>query len=219
MQIYKVLFVLSGTAPTFAPTKILHSFFPKYCIDMNKMLIVLLTLSFLACRNSSSEKLREQAAQNIAQAQSVLNANSVSSKQLTLAIGEKSVEKGESICLSLTAKGFTGLISMQYSIRWDPKVLRFQNVANFQLPWLSEDNFGMHITDEGVVTFVWIDNDLKGVNVDDGGELYQLCFEVVGDAGQESTVTLAQDPTPFEVVTVEENIIPLKPVAGKVAVR
>lgn len=188
-------------------------------MDMNKILFVLLALSLLACRNNSSEKLREQAAQNIAQAQSVLNAASASSQQLTLAIGEKNVEKGEQLCLGVTAKGFTGLISMQYSIRWDPKVLRFQNIANFQLPWLSEDNFGMHITDEGVVTFVWIDNDLKGVNVNDGDELYQLCFEVIGESGQESTVTLAQDPTPFEIVTVEEKIIPLKPVAGKVAIR
>lgn len=186
---------------------------------MNKILLVCLAASLLACKNSNSEQVREQAAQNITQAQSVLNAASASSKQLTLSIGEKSVEKGEQLCLSVTAEGFIGLISMQYSIRWDPKVLRFQNIANFQLPWLSEDNFGMHITDEGVVTFVWIDNDLKGVNVNDGDELYQLCFEVVGESGQESAVTLAQDPTPFEVVTAEENIIPLKPVAGKVAIR
>jgi hypothetical protein len=188
-------------------------------MDMKKILFVCLAASLLACQNNNSEKVREQAAQKIAQAQSVLNAASASSEQLTLAIEGKNVEQGEQLCLSVTAEGFAGLISMQYSIRWDPKVLRFQNVANFQLPWLSEDNFGMHITDEGVVTFVWIDNDLKGVNVNDGDELYQLCFEAVGESGQESTVTLGQDPTPFEVVTVEENIIPLKPRPGKVAVR
>ena len=186
---------------------------------MYKILFVLLTLSFLACRNNTSSNLREQAQQNIAQAQANLDANTASSKELTLAIADAKAQKGEQLCVSITATNFAGLISMQYSLRWDPKVLRFQKVTNFQLPWLSEDNFGMHITDEGVVTFVWIDNDLRGVNVDNGSEIYQFCFEVIGEPGQESVVTLAQDPTPFEVVTVEENIIPLKPVAGKVVIQ
>jgi len=185
---------------------------------MNKILFVLLVLSLMACRNDNNT-LRQQAQQNIAQAQTALNEASVLSEELTLSIGQKNAQKGEKMCVSVTAAGFVGLISMQYSVRWDPKVLRFQKIDNFNLPWLSEDNFGMHITDEGVVTFVWIDNELKGVNLDNGSEIYHLCFEVIGDAGQESIVSLAQDPTPFEVVTAAEDIIPLKSVAGKVSIK
>lgn len=182
------------------------------------MIFLLLALSLLSCRNDQSRKVRDAAAQNISQAQSALENSQPTSEELKLSIGKTSARKGETLCLGVTAQDFTNLISMQYSIRWDPKVLRFEKVDGFNLPWLSEDNFGMHITDEGIVTFVWIDNDLRGVSVNNGDEIYQLCFEVIGEAGQESEVALAKDPTPFEVVTAAEKVIPLTTDAGGVRV-
>ncbi len=183
------------------------------------MIFALLAIALFACKNDSSNQIRTQAAQNVIQAQADLDASTAPSKELIMAIQEKTANKGENVCLSVSAEGFSGLFSMQYSIRWDPKVLRFQKVDKFNLPWLTVDNFGLHLTDEGLITSVWIDNELKGISVKEGDEIYQLCFEIIGESGQESEVSIAKDPTPIEVVTSEEKVIPMKTMPGKVSIR
>ena len=107
---------------------------------------------------------------------------------------------------------------MQYSMGWDPAILQFKNIQNFGLPYLGDENFGTHITDQGTITSVWIDNSLKGVSLNDGNAIFQVCFDVVGDAGQSSPFTFKEDPTPFEVVTAKEEVISINGIDGLVRV-
>ena len=185
---------------------------------MNKLFFLLAFLILLSCGNNQSEQLRQQARNAVSQPQAAQTSQVSLSEGITLSVGKTKAQKGEEFCLGVSARDFKGIISMQYSIRWDPKVLRFDKVEGFNLPWLSVENFGMHVTDEGLLTFVWIENDLKGFDLNNGDYLYQLCFEAIGEAGSETEVIISEDPTPMEVVTASEQIIPLKAVAGGVKI-
>jgi len=140
-------------------------------------------------------------------------------RTLTLAFPDKTTEPGAEVCLTLRAKGFENLLSNQYTVRWDPKVLQFKKLKDFVLPGLGLQNFGQNRVAEGIMPSVWIDNTLSGVTLPADTELYTVCFEAVGKPGQRSEVTLSEKPTPFEVVDLEEKLLDLKPVAGTVTIQ
>lgn len=137
---------------------------------------------------------------------------------MTLSVGQGSGKTGTTVCVNLNAAAMRKIISMQYSLKWDSNALEFVQVRNFRLPGLTQENFGMTKTKEGILTFAWIDNSLKGVDLPDGTPLYQICFKIKGKPGSATTVSLSPKPTPFEVINAFEQYIQLVGVAGKVVV-
>jgi hypothetical protein len=84
---------------------------------------------------------------------------------------------------------------------------------------MTKENFGVQAVDKGIITCMWIDNSLKGVNLIDDTSLYQICFKVVGKSGSTSAIKFTQKPTPFESVNLEEKLVNIQPVAGSVKVK
>lgn len=138
---------------------------------------------------------------------------------LTLVIENKEAKPGSTVCVNVTAADFKNLLSMQYSIKWDPAVLAFENVQGFKVPFLNINNFGAHKKAEGILTCVWIDNSLRGVNLPDGTAIYQLCFKVKGNIGSGTAIQVTPKPTPFEAVDVNEKVNSINGVDGSVVVK
>ena len=138
---------------------------------------------------------------------------------MTLSVGQGSGKTGTTVCLNLNATAMRKIISMQYSLKWDHNALEFIQVRNFRLPGLTLENFGQTKTKEGILTFAWIDNSLKGVDLPDGTPLYQICFKIKGKAGSAANISLSPKPTPYEVINAFEQYIQLVGVSGKVVVK
>ncbi|KAA3635232.1 MAG: hypothetical protein DWQ02_10165, partial [Bacteroidetes bacterium] len=138
---------------------------------------------------------------------------------LNLWISDAETDQGTDFCLDVTMSSIKGLLSMQYSIRWDPKILEFKSVKGFTLPFMDNNDFGTHKISEGILTAVWIEDNLQGVNKEEGDLMYQLCFTAIGNSGDETPVRFWSSPTPFEVVVLPENIIPLTSHKGIVKIR
>ncbi|HMQ48572.1 MAG TPA: cohesin domain-containing protein [Saprospiraceae bacterium] len=126
---------------------------------------------------------------------------------------------GAEICVEVKAQQFQNLLSMQHSVHWDAKILEFIKLSKFGLPAMGNQNFGTHRTKEGILTFAWIDNALKGVSIGDGAALYAICFKVIGSKGAESSIQFKGEPTAFESVDLEEKLVEIVPKAGKVTVQ
>ena len=141
-----------------------------------------------------------------------------SEEVLYLSFTDASAQAGEEVCIPLTAKGFTQLLSNQYTVSWNPDVLQFGRIRDLNMPKLSLQNFGTTQTDKGVLPFVWIDPTLQGVSIPDGQPLYTICFEAIGKSGQDSEVQLVEQPTAFEVVTVKEELQKLSPQPGRITI-
>ena len=125
---------------------------------------------------------------------------------------------GMDVCVAIKVKGFTNLLAMQYTLAWDPKVLEFKGVDKPGLPYLDQADFGFNRVKEGLLPFVWINDALQATTVPDEAAIYQVCFKAVGASGQSSAVRFVEQPTPFEVVNVNEEVMELKPVEGKVSI-
>lgn len=137
---------------------------------------------------------------------------------LTLGVANERVKSGESVCLNVQVADFNQLLSMQYSVRWDPKMLKFEKTTGYKLGGLGPEDFGAHRTQEGILTSVWIDENLQGVTLQDGATVYQICFQAIGTAGQNTEVGFSDGPTPFEVVNLKEEVVDIKGVSGKVSI-
>ncbi|MCC6723481.1 MAG: hypothetical protein IT258_03155 [Saprospiraceae bacterium] len=138
---------------------------------------------------------------------------------LNLGISGGSAAKGEVTCVAVTAKNFKSVVSMQYTLKWDPKVLRFKEVKGFTLPGLNTDSFGKHILDKGLMTHSWYDANVKGINKGDGETLYEICFEAIGTAGSKSAIQIVDAPTIIELANANSEFFTLDATPGTVLVK
>lgn len=211
-------------------------FFPNFCIlilafylyrktkTMNRLLLLVLALTFSFCTNDKAAQQTQSGegatAQSTAQESNTQPAvvNGIA-QELTLYSNDMEAAKGDHICVDVLAKDFQKILSMQYTMNWREDVLKYEAIKNFNLPYLTEQSFGAHRTEEGILTFLWLDNALKGVSVDDGGSLYQVCFEVIGEPGSSSFFKITDRPTDIEVANLQEKVIPLKREHGTITVK
>lgn len=126
-----------------------------------------------------------------------------------ISIDDVKVQEGEQVCLPVHLFNFRNMLSMQYTIKFDPEVLTFVGVIDQQLPYMNTSNFGLHNAQKGEITVVWIDNSLQGVTKAEGDSAFTLCFRVKGKTGTQTEITFTDQPTPFESVNVNEQVIPI----------
>lgn len=138
---------------------------------------------------------------------------------VSLNVGRASGTPGSTVCVNVSASAFRKIISMQYSMKWDSQVLELTSVKDFRLPFLSQDNFGLTKAKSGILSFAWIDNNLKGVSLPDGSPIFQLCFKIKGKPGTSSAIAFTPQPTPYEIANVYEQLLQLVGNRGEIKVK
>ena len=107
---------------------------------------------------------------------------------------------GASISVPIGVTGFDNIISFQGSILFDPAVLSFSNISDYNIPGLSISSFGLTQTGLGIITYSWFDASLQGESLSDSSILCSLDFNVIGMLGQGCSVYFSSNPTSQEVV-------------------
>ncbi|HFA51849.1 MAG TPA: T9SS type B sorting domain-containing protein [Bacteroidetes bacterium] len=122
----------------------------------------------------------------------------------TLIASSATVFPGEQVCIEVTPQDFDDITGTQYTIQWEPNILSYSGVQNFNLTGLNSFNF---LTDQtqtqGVLGVEWQNG--TAVSVPDGLALFEVCFDVVGDVGECSLVSFAEAPWPVDIVTATSN--------------
>lgn len=110
---------------------------------------------------------------------------------------------GTEVCLDVRVENFQAIIGMQYSLRWDPSVLSFQEVNNLTSLPLSSTNFGLPGANgtSDHLTFAWTANDSQSRTLPDEALLFSVCFEIIGNSGDFSPFAFDVAPTPFEFLS------------------
>ncbi|HHM20503.1 MAG TPA: T9SS type B sorting domain-containing protein, partial [Bacteroidetes bacterium] len=126
---------------------------------------------------------------------------------LTFTASSESALPGEELCVDVSVDLFECIVSAQYSMHFEPTILEFVEVNNFNLPGLVAANFGTVSANTGTITFSWLDPDVSGVSLANGTVIYSVCFNVIGSLGQVSSFTFDGTPTDIEVT----NCTPMPP--------
>ncbi len=185
-----------------------------------------IALFVIACGNDKVRDEATEAAMKAAPAQQAAPANQKPASDQTLAgainlaISNASASKGKEACVTITAKDFKKIVSMQYTLKWDTKLLKFKELRGFNLPGLNTTNFGTQFAQkDGILTHSWFDMNVKGIDIPDGSKLYEVCFESIGAAGSKATVEFVDGPVIFEITNSDSQFLELKGQAGIVEVK
>ncbi len=181
-------------------------------MSISKYIFILLlafSLGIIACSNTAtSEKTNTTTAKSTASApvkkSAPKKANTkpkqpLSDRGIDLILKTSKATKGTETCVDIVVKQFTDVVSMQYSLNWNPKELSYKTVKGFNLKDLSKGNFGANRTNEGKLSFSWFDQAIQGITVADNTSIYQVCFDAIGNSGDKSKVLITEDPVIVEI--------------------
>ncbi len=109
---------------------------------------------------------------------------------------------GQNICLPITTNDFTDVVGFQIALSWNTAVLQFDQVTNFtiNLPGFntgSVGNPGSPGVPTNSLTANWFNT--AGVTLPPDEVLFEICFDVVGVAGQSSAIDLNDTAIEIEI--------------------
>ncbi len=108
------------------------------------------------------------------------------------------VQNGNDVTADFTVYNFNDILSMQFSLSWDPAEMEFVSAEGMALPGLTGSNFGSTLAGEGTITFSWLDPNVSGVSVPDCAPIFTLNFQTV--SGNTTAITVGGDPTPDKII-------------------
>ncbi len=122
------------------------------------------------------------------------------------------------IRIPIKVKNFKELLSIQYTLNFNPAALKFVGVNNIAL----NTDIGTNYAAEGKVSFLWVDAKSEYKTLEDGSILFELVFERIGKEAIENTLSIDgsittvvaydKDYQSHDVVMKRvENIQPLQP--------
>ncbi|MBP7822004.1 MAG: gliding motility-associated C-terminal domain-containing protein [Saprospiraceae bacterium] len=116
---------------------------------------------------------------------------------------------GSIVSIGSKVNGFVNMISMQYTIKWDPTKLEFQSTTNYNTAaGISAAAFGTtNALSSGVINFSWFDPSptFTGVTLPDGTSLYDIKFKVL--TADTASIRFANAPTTIEITDLNNNLI------------
>jgi|GEM_PF-2342181 len=157
-------------------------------------LLCLIALVAIACGSTEKENVRKKAELGVKETIK----QEVSDGIVTYTMKDAIMQKGEQTCLPVLVKNFNEIVSMQYTMKWNPAILKFVAVKVDDLKNMDvQNNFGISRANTGVLTTSWYDPALKGVTLKDNSMAYQVCFEAI--APGQTSVEFGDKPTVREI--------------------
>lgn len=129
---------------------------------------------------------------------------------------EMQAAPGETVCMEVAINDFLDIVTLQFSINWDPAVLKYDGTQNYNLPDFSGGNVAgpeAPLNDPGQATVLWFDQSTQGITLDNGTSIFEICFLVVGDCDATTNVSFTSDPLPIEVSN-ETEVVTVSTVSG-----
>lgn len=106
---------------------------------------------------------------------------------------------GEKRKVTVSVKGFKTVTTAQFSVQWDPAVLKYEAIGDFGLPNLAAGNFNTTLAPEGRLAVSWDDQMAMGLDMPDGTVVFAIEFTAIGQDGTSSSVEFGDAPTTREV--------------------
>ncbi len=120
-----------------------------------------------------------------------------------LVISPVVTQDGNDVYVDFVVQNFTGIVSMQYTVKWDPTIMEYVSVGDFGLAGLDNNCFAIPISYPfGNLTHVWYDLTTLGITIPDCTTIYRVHFRSLN--GQISDITIGDSPTAIEIA-VEVN--------------
>jgi hypothetical protein len=91
---------------------------------------------------------------------------------------------------------------LQLSLHWNPGILEFIGIEDFNLPGLNENSFALNHIQDGYLTLAWLDPDLLGFTSLEDVTIFNIRFRPIGNYGDVTPITVDNIPTPVMAVDI-----------------
>lgn len=109
------------------------------------------------------------------------------------------VAAASTVDVPIVVRQFQDVVSIQFTLQWDPSIVEYLSTEAYGLPGLSEFNFGEPEVDQGRLTFVWFDGQVSGITLADESTIFAVRFRAIGEAGEVSPLEFIDTPTPIQI--------------------
>ncbi len=109
---------------------------------------------------------------------------------VTFDIGEGQGIPGGTVCIPVTVQDFVDVGSFQLSIDFDPAVLSFSQVQNFNTSVTGLDAADFSVSGNLIIAS-WIETSLGSVTLANGEVLFEICFDIIGNLGDVGAVVFS----------------------------
>ena len=118
------------------------------------------------------------------------------SQNIVLSLPDTTANNGDLISLGIQVDGFDEIVSMQFTINWDPTVIEYLDFDDASL-----NNVAIGDTDSaiGTLRFSWFDINGQGITLDDGSYIIFLNFRVIGSTGDMTNVFINGLPLQIQI--------------------
>jgi len=120
------------------------------------------------------------------------------------------------IVVVLTATNFEQMVAMQFSLNWDPSVLEFKEIGDFNLPDLTLGSFNTTVAERGEFSVAWFDNSVSGQTVANGTNLFSVTFTKLSEVP--TSFFFDNTPTKIEFISFPFNEVFLNSTTNEVVV-
>lgn len=120
----------------------------------------------------------------------------LSAQSLGLSIPHIESNEGDEISLELSASSFENMVSVQFSIHWDPTIIQFEGSSIADLDFVA---VGTSFAEEGTARISWFDVEGIGHSMEDGKSFLKLDYKVIGEVGDISPVSMKGDSLEIQI--------------------
>ena len=143
---------------------------------------------------------------------------SLQAQDPTMTLPNIIVDESEEFEIEMTVSNFTDLITMQFTIQWDPAKMTLLEIPYFDLTDLDSSRFGIANAnlDAGLLPVSWEDKDLSGTTVPDSTVIFKLRMKAMGNPGDTIQLLFVNAPASIEVADLTFEAIPYIVVQGQI---
>lgn len=105
-------------------------------------------------------------------------------------------QNGDALQIQITTTGFDEMVSMQFSINWDPTVITY---VSHQPADLQNVAIGNPEAELGKLRLSWFDVEGNGFSLPDNASIIALNFLVIGTAGDYTDLNITDDPLAIQI--------------------
>lgn len=122
----------------------------------------------------------------------LLTVNGGGSANIVVNAPSVTASSGDQVCLSFKVDNFVNILSAQFPITYPTNILTYVSSSS-PLPDATFNNN----TVQGKITFLWNDNTaVNPQTIPNGGELINVCFNVIGSSGQVADIQMPNNIFP-----------------------
>jgi gliding motility-associated-like protein len=118
---------------------------------------------------------------------------------ICLQLSNATGRQNDTVCVQMSAIGFTNILTMQGTFQFDPSVLQWVGARNpTNLPALDPVSSFFNPPGSNAITFSW-NGPASGTTRPDNSTLFELCFKMLAPTGGVSSIRLTDTLTPVQV--------------------